>query len=73
MLTVGVEDDPGHSALCMVCRLEVDVIYERFYIVAWEQDLPGRHPLAFVRKQGGLLRLCWAHADELSRLLLEVL
>ena len=73
MLHVGVEDDPGHSSLCMVCGGDVDAIYPTFYVVAWEHDLPHPPPNAVVRKQGGLLRVCEQHADELLILLSEAL
>ena len=71
MLTVAVENDPGHSSLCMVCRLDVDQIWERFILIAWETDLPFAPPQAVIQRQGGLLRLCPGHADELVILLVE--
>lgn len=60
------EEPGGYAQLCMVCALDREEPRQRLYVIAWA---PGDGH----RTQGGCLRLCWEHGDELSRLLLETL
>lgn len=71
MLTVGVEPDPRHLQGCMVCPIDAEGIHPELYVVLWENKLPV--PQGLSTRTGACLRLCWEHADELCRLLLETL
>lgn len=71
MLHVGVED-PGFGHLCMVCSASrAEVWHDALYVVLWDRD--DQRVNAAGAREGGMVRLCWEHVDELSRLLLEVL
>lgn len=66
MLVVGVEDDPGYQGLCDLCdEGEEGALHPTFYVVLWHSPRE--------RTRGGALRMCFEHADELCRLLLESL
>lgn len=65
MLAVGVEAG-GTAQLCMVCPPEREEPHAALYVILWDWGTGRTHG-------GGALRLCWEHADELSRLLLEAL
>lgn len=67
MPTVGIEAG-GYAGLCMWCPPERWEPHAELYVILWEWGMPQTPSHG-----GGCLRLCWEHADELSRLLLEVL
>lgn len=71
MLTVGVEDGGlGHH--CMVCRASASTTWHAaFYVVLWDRD--GQRLSALGQREGGCLRLCWEHLDELAMLIAETL
>lgn len=71
MLHVGVEDG-GYGHLCMVCSATQQTTWHAaLYVVLWDRD--GQRANARGTREGGCLRLCWEHCDELCRLLLEIL
>jgi hypothetical protein len=71
MLTVGVEAGGSHD-LCMVCAKDAASPHqEAFYVVLWGRD--EQRPNAAGDVEGGMVRLCWEHLDELSYLIAEVL
>lgn len=71
MLTVGVEDS-GLGHLCMVCGVAQHTTWHgAVYVVLWDRD--GQRVNALGNREGGCLRLCWAHLDELALLIAEAL
>lgn len=70
MLHVGVEDG-GYAQLCMVCSLARTAPHDALYVILWDRD--GQRANASGNREGGCLRLCWEHLDELAVLLAEVL
>jgi hypothetical protein len=71
MLHVGVEDG-GYAHLCMVCSASASTTWHAaFYVVLWDRD--GQRANALGQREGGCLRVCWEHLDELAILIAEVL
>lgn len=63
------EEAGGYAQACMLCPRDRLEAHDVLYIVAWEND----PPVAGRPRQGGLVRLCWLHLDELAVLIAEVL
>jgi hypothetical protein len=71
VLHVGVEAG-GYRQLCMVCAHgEEEPHHEALYVVLWDRD--GALRDANGNLEGGMVRLCWAHCDELAVMLLDAL